>query len=110
VKKITLDTLSPYEAAGHFGMTAFRLCGKAETGSEKFWVGISYYEPGGGVEYSTTATEKCYFVLDGEITVTTDNEEITLGPREALYIPPNEGRSILNKSDKTASMLVIFNY
>jgi glyoxylate utilization-related uncharacterized protein len=110
MKKITLDELSPYDAAGHFNVTALRLCGKEETGAEKFWVGLSHFLPGGGAEYKATLTEKYYFVLDGEITVNTDKEEVTLGPWESVYIAPNEGRSILNKTNKPASILVIVNY
>lgn len=110
MKKITLDKVSPYDAAGHFNMTALRLYGKEETGAEKFWVGLSHFLPGGGAEYKATPTEKYYFVLDGEITVTTDKEEVTLGPWESVCIAPNEGRSILNKTNKPASILVIVNY
>ena len=105
-----LDKILPYDAAGHFNMIAFRLCGKEETGAEKFWVGLSHFLPGGGAEYKATKTEKFYFVLDGEITVKTEKEEITVGPWESVYIAPNEGRSILNKTNKPVSMLVMVNY
>ncbi|MDH4241885.1 MAG: cupin domain-containing protein [Phycisphaerae bacterium] len=49
-------------------------------------------------------------MLDGEITVKTEKEEITLGPWDSVYIGPNEGRSILNKTNKPVSMLVVVNY
>lgn len=110
MKKITLDKVKPYEAAKHFNMVALRLSGKEETGAEKFWVGLSHYLPGGGAEFSTTPAEKYYFVLEGELTVKTKKEEITLGPWDSVYIAPNEGREIINKTNKPASMLVIINY
>jgi quercetin dioxygenase-like cupin family protein len=58
-------------------------------------------------EFGATPAEKYYFVLDGEITVKTEKEEITLGSWDSVYIAPNEGRSILNKTNKPVSMLVV---
>ena len=112
MKKIQLDQLKPYEAPGHFKMVAMRLAGKEETGSEKFWVGLSHFLPGGGAEYAyeDSPTEKVYFVLDGHITVKTKQEEITVGPQEGVYFPPNEGREIINNTNQPVSMLVVINY
>jgi len=110
MKKISLAQVKPYEAPGHFKMVALRLSGKEETGAEKFWVGMSHFLPAGGAEFGATPAEKYYFVLDGEITVKTRKEEITLGPLESVYIAPNEGREIINKTNKPVSMLVVINY
>jgi quercetin dioxygenase-like cupin family protein len=110
MKKTNLAQVKPYEAAGHFKMVALRLSGKEETGAEKFWVGMSHFLPGGGAEFGATPAEKYYFVLDGEITVKTKKEEITLGPWDSVYIGPNEGREIINKTNKPVSMLVVINY
>ena len=110
MKKVTLKQVKPYEAAGHFNMVALRLNGKDETGAEKFWVGLSHFLPGGGATFGATPAEKYYFVLDGEITVKTKKEEITLGPWDSVYIAPNEGREIINKTNKPVSMLVVINY
>ena len=43
-------------------MTAMRLQGKEETGIQKFWVGLSYFLPGGGAEwaYEDNPNEKVY--------------------------------------------------
>jgi len=110
MKKVSLAQVKPYEAPGHFKMVALRLSGKEETGAEKFWVGMSHFLPGGGAEFGATPAEKYYFVLDGEITVKTEKEEITLGPWDSVYIAPNEGREIINKTNKPVSMLVVINY
>ena len=112
MKKVRLEQVKPYEAPGHFKMVAMRLSGKEETGAEKFWVGLSHFLPGGGAEYAyeDSPTEKFYFVLDGEITVKTKKEESTLGPMEGVYLPPNEGREIINKTNKPVTMLVVINY
>jgi len=112
MKKITLDQVKPYAAPGHFDVTALRLSGKDETGAKKFWVGLSYFLPGGGAKYAyeDSPTEKVYVVLDGELTVKTKKDEFTLKPMEVLFIGPNEGREIINKTNKTITMLVAISY
>ena len=112
MKKFSLSDAKPYAAAKHFNMTAMRLQGKEETGIQKFWVGMSYFLPGGGAEwaYEDNPSEKIYVVLDGEITVKNNKEEVILKPMDSLYLGPNEGRSILNKTNKTVTMMVVINY
>jgi len=109
MKKVRLDEVKSYAAPGHFGMVAMKLSGKEETGAEKFWIGLSHFLPGGGAEYAyeDSPTEKVYFVLEVEITVKTKKEEVTLGPWDSVYLAPNEGRELINKTNKPVSMLVI---
>lgn len=110
MKKISLSQVKPYAAVKHFNMTALKIQGKEESGAQKFWMGLSYFLPGGGAEwaYEDNPQEKVYLVLDGEITVKNKTEEVTLGPMDSLFIGPNEGRSILNKTNKPVTMLVVF--
>lgn len=112
MKKVSLSQVKPYAAPGHSNMVALRLSGKEETGAQKFWVGLSHFLPGGGAGYAyeDSPTEKVYIVLEGEITVKTKKEEFTLGPLDVLYIGPNEGRELINKTNKPVSMLVAISY
>jgi glyoxylate utilization-related uncharacterized protein len=112
MKKVSLSQVKPYAAAKHFNMTAMRLQGKEETGIQKFWVGLSYFLPNGGAEwaYEDNPSEKIYVVLDGELTVKSKTEEVTLRPMDSLYLAPNEGREIINKTNKTVTMLVVISY
>jgi mannose-6-phosphate isomerase-like protein (cupin superfamily) len=112
MKKVRLEEVKPYAAAKHFNMTAMRLQGKEETGIQKFWVGLSYFLPGGGAEwaYEDNPNEKVYIVLDGEMTIKNKQETLTLGPMDSLYLAPNEGREIINKTNKPVTMLVVINY
>jgi mannose-6-phosphate isomerase-like protein (cupin superfamily) len=112
MKKVSLSQVKPYAAAGHFNMTAMRLQGKEESGIQKFWVGLSYFLPGGGAgwAYEDNPHEKVYVVLEGELTVRNKTEEVTLGPLDSLYLAPNEGREILNKTNKPVTMLVVISY
>ena len=95
----------------HFNMRSARFQGEAETGLKSFWCGLSHYEPGGGIEWSgeDSPNEKMYMVLEGELTIKGKDEEFVLGPKDSLYIGPNEGRSLINKGSKTATMLVVVN-
>jgi len=108
MKKVQLDQVKPYAAPKHFNMVALKLHGVEETGIQKFWVGLSYFLPGGGAEYAydDSPTEKVYFVLEGEITVKSKTEEIVLGPMDSIFIAPFEGREIINKTNKVATVLV----
>jgi mannose-6-phosphate isomerase-like protein (cupin superfamily) len=112
VKKVSLSQVKPYAAAKHYNMTAMRLQGKEETGIQKFWVGLSYFLPSGGAEwaYEDNSNEKVYIVLDGEITVRNKEEEVILKPMDSLYLGPNEGREILNKTNRPVTMLVVISY
>ncbi len=112
IKRTPAD-LVPYDAPGHYGVVCKRYHGKAETGAEKFWIGMSEFEPGGGAEYAyeNSAQEKVYYVLEGEMTVADkDGNEYVIHAGESISFPPFEGRYLDNKSDKPAKMLVIINY
>ncbi len=110
MKKVEIKDVKPYQAPKHFNMTAMRLHGKEETGATKFWMGLSHFLPGGGAEYDESPTEKIYYVLNGEVTVKTPQEEITLKASDSIFIGAGEGREIINKTNLPASMLVIINY
>ena len=111
--KRTYEELEPYFPPGHFGVICKRYHGAAETGAEKFWIGISEFEPGGGADwaYDDNPLEKVYFILEGHMTVTDkDGNKYVLGPMESISFPPNECRGLKNETDKPAKMLVIINY
>jgi glyoxylate utilization-related uncharacterized protein len=110
MKKIQIKDVKAYAAPGHFAMTAMRLHGKEETGATKFWVGLSHFLPGGGAEFGAPPGEKVYFVLDGEVTIKTADEEIVLRRNDLIYIEPEEGREIINRTNYPATMLVIYSY
>lgn len=110
--KREIKDVKPYQAPKHFNMTALRLHGKEESGTEKFWMGMSHFLPQGGAEYDESPTEKIYFVIEGEITVySKDNKEkFILKKNDSIYIGANEGRSIVNETNLPATMLVVINY
>lgn len=103
----TLAGLAPYAAPGHFGMTAFRLQGQDASPNRSFWCGLSRFEPGGGAERSSSALERVYVVIEGCMTVTTDDGERDLLPLDSCRIAPGEARALVNRTDAPVTMLVI---
>lgn len=100
----------PYEAPRHHAMRALRLQGFDATQTDGFWVGLSYFLPGGGAERDATPIEKVYVVVDGEVCVVTDEGEHVLGPLDSCRLAPGEARSVENRTNRTASMLVVMPY
>lgn len=112
MKKIEFKNVKPYSAPKHFDVSTLKLHGKEESGVQQFWMGMSYFLPGGGAEYAyeDSPTEKIYFVIDGEITVKSKTETIVLKKFDSLYIGPNEGREIINETNNIATVLVAISY
>lgn len=113
MKKVPLDTVQPYNPPAHFGMSALKLQGAAETGITQFWQGLSYFLPKGGAEMQYekgsfgAEFEKTYFIVKGELTVTDANgESLVLTEGDSIAIYPNEGRSMFNHTNQTATALV----
>ena len=96
-----------YQAPGHFDVRTLRLQGSEATPVDNFTVGLSVFLPAGGCEMSATPLEKVYVVLDGEVTIVTDEGEATLGPLDSIYLAPDEARAIENRTNASASMLVV---
>lgn len=113
MKSVKLVDVNPYNPPEHFGMVALKLQGKDETGITKFWQGLSTFLPNGGanMQYQEGSFgaefDKTYFVVEGELTVIDEQEnEFTLGEGDSIALLPNEGRKVLNKTNKTAVALV----
>ncbi|MHB1837123.1 MAG: cupin domain-containing protein [Solirubrobacteraceae bacterium] len=100
----------PYEAPKHFDVRTLRLQGFDASDAEAFSVGLTHFLPGGGAEMDGTPLEKVYVVVDGEVTVTTDEGEVTLAALDSCYLPAGQARAIVNRTNRPASMLVVMPY
>jgi quercetin dioxygenase-like cupin family protein len=96
-----------YEAANHVDVSALRLQGGEASKTSTFWCGLSHYLPGGRAERGASDYERVYMVLDGEVTVTTDQGTTVLGAMESVHIAPKEMRVVENRGNAVATMLVI---
>tara|TARA_B100000809_G_scaffold43115_1_gene37418 strand:- start:4555 stop:4887 length:333 start_codon:yes stop_codon:yes gene_type:complete len=97
----------PYEDPKHHGMAALRLHGGGQTNTERVVVGLSHFLPAGGADESSSKAERVYVVLEGQITVTTEDGPVLLGPLDSCLILAGETRSVKNATNLPASMLVI---
>jgi glyoxylate utilization-related uncharacterized protein len=75
-----------------------------------YWIGCSYYLPGAKAEWDASSLHKIYLVLDGEITVATEDGEAILRPLDSVSLAPNERREVRNHTNRVATMLVIMPY
>jgi quercetin dioxygenase-like cupin family protein len=105
-----IDDAQPYEAPGHFDMRGLRLQGFDASPVQSFWVGLSNFLPGGGAEMEATPLEKVYVVIEGKVTVTTADGEAELGRFDSCHLAAGEARSIENKTNLPALMLVAMPY
>lgn len=92
-------------------MKAMRIHGKEETGTSKFWMGMSHFlRWQADWAYEDSPTEKVYYVLEGEITVKSKTETFVLKKGDSIAILPFEGREMINNTNNVATVLVIVTY
>ena len=97
-----------YDAPKHFDMRSLRLQGLDASKADFAWVGLSYFLPGGGAEMDAGVLGKIYVVLEGLVTVTlSDGVKQDLGKLDSCFIPAGEARSIANRGNVVATMLVL---
>ena len=95
-----------YTALRHHDVHTVRLHGHEAGRTERFWVGMSRYHPGGVAEKAPTQEETVYVLIDGELVITTGGKEIVLGRLDSVHFAKGEVRSIQNRSDREALLLV----
>lgn len=91
----------------HFGMRTFSLFDKEPGSDENLVMSLSNYLPDGGAEIGPQPIEIIYYVLDGEMTVVTEEGDITLSKGDAIHISKGERKGVKNKTKYPAAMLVI---
>ncbi|MCV7074897.1 beta-D-galactosidase [Mycobacterium szulgai] len=96
----------PYVAPAHHDVSMMRLQGHEAGHTERFWMGTSRYRPGGTAEKEPAREETVYVVLDGELVITTDMGDTVLGKLDSVHLAKGEVRSIQNRSDREALLLV----
>jgi mannose-6-phosphate isomerase-like protein (cupin superfamily) len=71
--------------------------------------GTVHMPPGGdpSAGHAHATIEELYFVLEGEITVKLGDDVVTLGPRDAVLIPPDTPRAVRNEAAGEAAFLMI---
>jgi len=106
VNVVRFAAAPPYEAPGHDLMSMVRLQGREAGPADTLWLGVSRIEPGGGTTLDGSDIEKMYVVLEGEVAVSTGEEEVTLARWDSCRIAPGEKRALANRTDRPAFILL----
>jgi mannose-6-phosphate isomerase-like protein (cupin superfamily) len=71
--------------------------------------GTTHMPPGGDptAGHGHVSIEELYFVLEGEITVKLGEDVLTLGPRDAVLIPPGTTRAVRNQGEVPAAFVMV---
>lgn len=97
----------PFQPAGHHGVGPVRLQGGEATPTTDFTVALSHYLPGGAAELATQEAETVYVIFAGELVMSSEEIEVTLGQFDSVHFTPGTSRTVENRTNLPASMLVI---
>jgi quercetin dioxygenase-like cupin family protein len=104
---ITRFSAAPtYFPPGHSDMRCLRLQGHEAGPSDTLWLGLSHLLPGGGTTLDASPFEKHYVVLEGEVTIVTEEGVETLGAWDSCRLAPGEKRRLENRTNRPASVLL----
>lgn len=103
-----------YIAPNHIDMRCLRLQGHEAGPSQALWIGLSQILPGGHTGLDASSLEKHYVVIEGELTLISElsgqTTQAVLGPNDSVCFEPGEKRQLLNRTNKTVSVLLAMPY
>lgn len=102
-----IDAAPEYTAPGHHGMVCRQLIGREACVSDAFWIGLSLIEPGGQIELAASPFEKAYVVIEGRVTISTEEGSVDLDEKDSCRIAPQEARALLNPGPGSATVLLV---
>ena len=102
VKVIRPEELEEYSPPGHNDVISKQLVGKG-MGASKMTVSLGRISPGGLVDtHSHEHSEQCYYIIRGEITVTSVNGSTKLTEGMVFWIGTSEPHGMSNESQADA--------
>jgi quercetin dioxygenase-like cupin family protein len=100
-----------YDAPGHFAGVFFAKQGDSAPGNKHLAVNLSRFKPGGGCDFAEFPKEwpinLCYYVIKGQLTVTTRNDKFTLREGDSVLWSAGDARGFVNEGDTETELLVI---
>ena len=104
------STIYEYTAPGHNICTPTRLFdpagGPNGVDGTKMIMGITHFEPGGGCDYGANPLESIYYILSGEMTLKTEDQETVLHAGDCFKCAGGTPKSVTNTGDTVTDMLV----
>jgi len=101
------DSAKFYNAPGHVGVASKNLHAPDEVEGGAVALNCSSFEPGGKLDRTAPPPEMIYYILEGEMTLITDEGTETLGTGDSVHFHPGEARALENRTDKPVRMLIV---
>lgn len=101
-----LTQAQPFQPVGHHGVGPVHLFG-GEHYDGAVTAALSHYLPGGRADMSPVPAETLYIVVTGTLTLDAEGDTHDLHPLDAVRLTPGTLRSVENRTNLPASMLVI---
>jgi mannose-6-phosphate isomerase-like protein (cupin superfamily) len=102
-----IEDAEPFTPVGHAGVGPVRLQGGSKTPTEKFTVALSHYLPGAEAQLAPQDAETVYVLLSGNLVMAADGVEETIGALDSVHYTVGTMRTVENRTNLPASMLVI---
>lgn len=83
------------------------LLGRRQSNDTDFSIVVERGEPGSWFQAHSHDLEQIFFVIEGRMEITVDNETQVIGPREMVYVPRNATHAGRNVGDGLLEYLVI---
>ncbi len=96
-----------YEAPGHYDMRPTRLHNPQDVNDGKIIMGLSHFLPGGGCEFGANPLESIYYIVEGEMDLTTAEGTTTLHAGDSFHCGGGTEKGIQNNGLVTCQMLVV---
>ena len=105
-KGVEGSTIYTYTAPGHNECVPTRLHDPADVDGGKRIQGITYFIPGGGCDYGANPLESVYYILEGEMTLKTEDGETVLHAGDSFHCCGGCPKSVTNTGTTVCKMLV----
>lgn len=90
------------------GFKAVHKVGGISTGSEQVFIAVGTIPPGMSTGlHLHEVDEEILYVLEGEISATLDEETLTAGPGETIFVPAGTWMNLANGSDAPARVVLV---
>lgn len=76
-------------------------------GNDALGVNITHYLPGGGADIGMQPIEAVFCVIDGEMTVTTEEGDVILYKGDAMHFSKGDNKGLKNHTNYPATMLIV---
>lgn len=111
-KGVEGSTIYTYSAAGHYECVPTRLhdidgAGPNDIEGGKIIMGITYFVPGGSTDFAANPLESIYYILEGEMTLKTEDGETVLHEGDSFHCVGGVTKSVTNTGTKVTKMLVV---